>query len=482
MVNSSDPAVPERLDDVAAALAEGMPRTRQALDDLVRIPSISAAHHDPEPVRRSAEATAAILRDAGLAGVRLLEVEGAHPYVYGDWMDAGDGAPTVLLYAHHDVQPVATADRWRVPPFEPTEIDGRLFGRGSADDKAGVMVHVAAVRAWLDARGGLPVNVKVIVEGEEEIGSPHLASFLAEYADTLRADVIVLTDVLNWKVGWPGLTYSLRGVAMLDVRVRALEQPIHSGMWGGPVPDALTGLMRLVGTLHDERGVPAVDGFFDGVRPLTAEERSALAELGGDADELRRDAGMLPGVGWIGDPSRSILERMWMLPTITPIGVAAPSIEESAPTLVAEASARISVRLAPGQDPERIVAHVTDHLVRHAPWGMQVTVDPGVAVAAWITDPRGPAFDAARAAMGAAFGKAPALIGCGGTIPFVQPFSDAFGGAPCLLTGIEDPSTNAHGEDESLHLGDFEKACLSEAFLFAELASRLEATNHRSET
>lgn len=473
MTISSDSLVPDGLVDVAAALADGMPRTRAALDDLVRIPSISAAGHDPEHVRRSAEATAAILSGAGLAGVRLLEIEGAHPYVYGEWMGASDTAPTVLLYAHHDVQPVATADRWRVPPFEPTEIDGRLYGRGSADDKAGVMVHVAAVKAWLDARGGLPVNVKMIIEGEEEIGSPHLARFIAAHADTLRADVIVLTDVLNWKVGWPGLTYSLRGVAVLDVTVRALEQPIHSGMWGGPVPDALTGLIRLLATLHDEHGVPTVDGFFEGVRPLTAEERAALDELGVDAEELRRDAGMLPGVAWIGDPSLPILERMWMLPTITPIGVAAPSIEESAPTLIAEASARISVRLAPGQDPDGIVARVADHLVRHAPWGMEVVVEPGVAVAAWITDPRGPAFDAARAAMGAAFGKAPALIGCGGTIPFVQPFSDAFGGAPCLLTGIEDPSTNAHGEDESLHLGDFEKACLSEALLFAELAARL---------
>ncbi len=469
----ADARVPEALEDVADAVATGMSDARRQLEALVRIPSISADGHDPAAVARSADETVEILTAAGLGGVRRLEIDGAHPYVYGEWLGAGDDAPTVLLYAHHDVQPVSTPDRWHSPPFEPTEREGRLFGRGSADDKAGIMVHVAAIRAWLDARGALPVNVKVIIEGEEEIGSPHLTQFLEAHADTLRADVIVLTDVLNWKVGWPALTYALRGIALLDVTVRALEQPVHSGMWGGPIPDALSGLTRLIAGLHDDAGRPAVEGFFDGVREPTPEERERLEALAADPDELRRDARMLPGVEWVGDPGTSLLERLWLLPTITPIGVDSPSIDESAPQLVAEASARISLRLAPGQDPDHVVGRVADHLRAHAPWGMEVEVTPGVAVPAWITEPEGPAFAAAEAAMGAAFGRPAALIGCGGTIPFVQPFSDAFGGAPCLLTGIEDPSTNAHGEDESLHLGDFEKACLAEALLLAELADRL---------
>lgn len=459
--------------DVAAAVDARGPWARGALEALVRIPSVSADGHDPARVRESADATAALLIEAGLDGVRLLEVPGAHPYVFGEWAGAGPDAPTVLLYAHHDVQPVATPERWASPPFEPTERDGRLFGRGSADDKAGVLVHATAVRAWVDARGSLPVNVKVIVEGEEEVGSPHLAEFLAVHGETLRSDVIVLTDVANWKVGWPALTYSLRGIAVVDVTVRSLRQPLHSGMFGGPVPDALTGLIRLLATLHDDDGKPAVDGFFEGVRTPGEEERARMAELAFDVDEFRAEARMLDGVELIGDDGVPVLERLWMWPTISPDAIDAPSIADAAPQLQAQARARLSVRVGPGQDPEFLLDRLAEHLRSHVSWGLDVSVERVVAVPGWFTEPDGPAFAAAQAAMEAAFGRRPALIGCGATIPFVRPFADAFGGAPCLLTGIEDPATNAHGEDESLHLGDFAKACLSEAYLFAELAERL---------
>ncbi len=464
--------VPADLAEVAAAVAAGRDHDRAALEELVRIPSVSAAGHDPAAVRESAEATASLLARSGFEDVRLLEVPGTHPSVHGARLDAGEAAPTVLLYAHHDVQPVPTPQRWRSEPFEPTERGGRLYGRGAADDKAGILVHVAAVRAWLEARGGVPLNVKVVVEGEEEIGSPHLGELLERYGDLLRADVIVLTDVSNWQVGWPGLTYALRGIALLDVRLEALEQPLHSGMWGGPVPDALTGMARLLASLHDDDGAPAVAGFLDDVREPTPEERARLEALadGTGAGELAREARLLDGVEWVGERDRGILERLWMRPTITPIGVDVPSVAEAAPQLLAEATARISLRLAPGQDAERAVAA---HLEEHAPWGMRVRVEPGIAVPAWVTEPTGPAHEAARAAMAAAYGREPALMGCGATIPFVAPFSEAFDDAPCLLTGIEDPATNAHGEDESLHLGDFERACLAEALLLGYLAQRL---------
>ena len=468
----ADATIPDALTDVATALAGAFDRTRDELESLVRIPSISADGHDPEACVRSAERTAEILRDAGLQDVRYLEVDGAHPYVYGERLDAGPDAPTVLLYAHHDVQPVGTPENWSSEPFTPTERDGRLYARGAADDKAGVMVHAAAVRAWLDARGALPVNVKVIIEGEEEIGSPHLPTFLAEHADTLRSDVIVLTDLTNWKVGWPGLTYALRGMGELTVTLSALEQPVHSGMWGGPVPDALTGMVRLLATLHDDQGRIVVDGYLDDVRAPTSDELARLEALGEDPEEFRREVRMKDGVAFIGDDTRTLWERVWMQPTITPIGVDAPKVREASNTLLSTVRAKLSLRFAPGQDPAAALEKVAAHLRAHTPWGLHCEVELGERNAAWVTEPDGPAWDAATAAMTAAYGREPANLGCGGSIPFVQPFSDAFGGAPCLLTGIEDPGTNAHGEDESLHLGDFLKACLAEALLFAELADR----------
>jgi acetylornithine deacetylase/succinyl-diaminopimelate desuccinylase-like protein len=470
--------VPAGLDDVAEALVSQLPRTRAWLEELVRIPSISSSASHVEDCRRSAERTAELLAEAGLEDVRLLELlpgpDGAavHPYVTGTWLGAGPDAPTVLLYAHHDVQPVGIAGNWASEPFDPTERDGRLYGRGAADDKAGILAHVAALRAWQDARGGAPVNVKVIVEGEEEIGSPNLARFLEAHADELRADVIVLTDLTNWQVGWPGLTYALRGMADVFVTVRTLAQPVHSGMWGGPVPDALTATTRLLTSLHDERGEIAVPGFTDDVRPLSPDERARLDALDLDVEAFRGDVRLLDGVELTGDPDRSLVERLWMRPTITPVGMDVPAVADASNTLLSEVRAKLSVRLAPGQDPERALTALTDHLEAAAPFGAQVAVQVGERNAGWVIEPGGPAWDAAVAAMTSAYGRAPAAMGCGGSIPFVQPFSDRFGGAPCLLVGVEDPASNAHGEDESLHLEDFTKACLTEAFLLAELGAR----------
>jgi cysteinylglycine-S-conjugate dipeptidase len=462
--------VPSDAQDVATTLADQLADTRAWLEELVRIPSISSLPDRAEDVRICAERTADILREAGLEDVRLLELEGVHPYVTGSWLHAGPDAPTVLMYAHHDVQPVGPPERWVSQPFTPTERDGRLYGRGSADDKAGILAHVAAIRAWLTARGSLPVNVKVVIEGEEELGSPNLTTFLERYGDLLRADVIVLTDLVNHKIGWPGLTTTLRGMADVRVRVRSLEQPVHSGMWGGAVPDAFTGAVHLLATLHDPNGAIAVDGFEDDVRPLSDDERARMEALDEDPDEFRREVRMLDGVEFVGDPDRSLFERIWARPTITPVGMDVPSVANASNTLLSDVEVKLSCRLAPGQDPDRALQALTDHLVSHAPWGLDVEVEVGERNPAWVMEPGGPAWDAAVAAMTAAYGREPAVLGCGGSIPFVEPFSDAFDGAPCLLVGIEDPASNAHGDDESLHLEDFTKACLAEAFLLGNLA------------
>lgn len=461
---------PEPLRDVAAQVMVQFDDTLRWLQELVRIPSISAAPEHVDDVRAGARRTAELLTQAGLEDVELLELEGVHPYVTGSWLHAGEDAPTVLLYAHHDVQPVGPPSRWTSPPFDPTERDGRLYGRGAADDKAGILAHVAAIRAWLTARRSLPVNVKVIIEGEEELGSPNLERFLQRYGDQLRADVIVLTDLVNHKVGWPGLTTSLRGMADVEVTVRSLQQPVHSGMWGGAVPDAFTGAVQLLATLHDNDGVVAVEGFADDVRALTSQERARYAALAEDPEEFRREVRLLDGVDLTGDPDTSLYERIWSQPTITPIGMDVPSVADASNTLLAEVRVKLSCRLAPGQDPERALGALRDHLTTKAPWGLHVDVEVGEYNAAWTMEPGGPAWDAAVQAMTAAYGREPAVLGCGGSIPFVEPFAEAFDGAPCLLVGVEDPASNAHGDDESLHVEDFAKACLTEAFLLHNLA------------
>ena len=455
--------------ELATTLSDRMPQHRRDLEEMVRIPSVSAPGFDTAEVRRSAGFVLDLLTSRGFENARLLEVEGAHPAVYADHLHA-EGAPTVLLYAHHDVQPPGVESSWTSPPFEPAERDGRLFGRGAADDKAGVMVHVAAVDAWLQSRGDLPVNVKVFIEGEEEIGSEHLDAFLAAHVDTLRADVMVLTDTVNWKVGVPTLTYLLRGGVDATVELRSLDHSVHSGMYGGPVPDPIMGMTKLLAALTDDRGAVAIPGFSDDVVTPSDEELARFEALGFDEKEFRQEAGMLDGVELVGDEDASVLERLWLRPSVSVIGIDAPPIEGSSPTLTPLARAKVAIRLAPGQDPQRASALLCEWLEANVPWGLQCTVTPGHAASPFRTDPSGPAFQAASRAMEAAYGHPTVAIGVGGTIPFVTPFTEAFDGAPALLTGVEDPDTRAHGIDESLHLADFERACLAEAYLFAELA------------
>jgi acetylornithine deacetylase/succinyl-diaminopimelate desuccinylase-like protein len=471
--------IPEGLQDVADALARRLPEHLDALVELARIPSISLAGNDPQQVRRSAEATADLLRTAGLVDVRLLEVDGAHPYVTGSLCRAGDSAPTLLLYAHHDVQPVGTPDRWTSPPFEPTVRDGRLYGRGCSDDKAGIIAHVAAIRAWVDARGVPPVNVKVVIEGEEEIGSPHLPLFLDRFGPMLDADVIVIADVGNFKTGWPALTWSLRGLMEATVTVRSMAQPVHSGMWGGLVPDALTATTRLLATLHDDRGDIAVEGFSAGARELTADERARVDALPVDLADIREEAHTITGLELLGDPGDSPLERIWFTPTITPTGMSVPDLAHASNTLLSEVATKLSCRMVPGQDPTRAFTALRRHLEAHVPWGLEVEITHGESAPAWVTDPSSAAHEAAAAAFAAGYGHDVAWMGSGGSIPLVGPFAESFGGAAALLVGVEDPDSNAHGEDESQDLGDLARTALSEAYLFAELADRAEAVRAR---
>jgi acetylornithine deacetylase/succinyl-diaminopimelate desuccinylase-like protein len=453
------------------AVEREMPQARAELESLVRIPSVSADPDHVADVQQSAEATAALLEQAGLENVRLSGVEGSHPYVIGEWMHADREAPTVLLYAHHDVQPPGIVDRWSSDPFTPVERNGRLYGRGSADDKAGAVAHAATLAAWLQTAGTLPCNVRVLIEGEEEIGSPTLHRFLTEHLDELRTDVLVLADAGNWRVGVPGLTYSLRGLAAADVELRALAGPVHSGMAGGAVPDPVMALARVLSSLVDEHGDLAVEGAWDDVRPLSDDELAPIPGFDDEPESFAHAMGVRPGVELIGDPRVPLHARLWLRPTLTVIGIDGHPIKGSSNQVVARAAARLSLRLAPGQDPERVLAQLRAHIEARVPWGLELRFRSFNGSPAWETTPAGPAFDAAKRALRRGFGAEPVLMGVGGSIPFVGPFADAFGGIPALLLGPCDPGSRIHGEDESLHLDDWRKLIRSEVCLLAELAA-----------
>jgi acetylornithine deacetylase/succinyl-diaminopimelate desuccinylase-like protein len=457
----------------AAALARlevGFGRALDELCALARIPGVSAAGFDAREVERSAEAVAELLRASGLARVELLRIDGAHPYVVGEWCEAGPSAPTALIYAHHDVQPPGRRDHWRGDPFVPEQRGGRLYGRGVVDDKAGLMVHLAALRAWLEA-GGAPVNVKLLVEGEEEIGSPHLSAFLRAQRERLAADVIVLSDTANLDTGLPSLTTSLRGLVAVDVEVRALDHPLHSGMWGGPVADTATCMLRLLARLVDDRGVIQVPGICDDAPRLDAARKAALAALPFDEAAFRAQAGLLAAGPLAGEPGCSAWERLWWRPSLAFTALEGVPLATAANQLMDVARARVGLRLAPGQDAARAARLLVEFLRRDPPAGARVDVRVASASGGWSTRPAGPAFDAARRALELGYGRAPVEIGCGGSIPFVQPFCSALDGAPALLLGLEDPLCNAHSENESLDLEDFRRAARAALHLQAELAA-----------
>ena len=436
------------------AVRQVLPSVRADLEQLVRIPSVSADPAAAPHLDRSAREVAERLRGAGLPEVDILRVPGGQPAVVAR-RPAPPGAPTVLLYAHHDVQPPGDPASWDTEPFEPAESGGRLYGRGAADDKAGIAVHLAALRAHGDR---LPVGVTVLIEGEEEIGSPTLLPFLDTFAERLAADVVVFADAVNWTAEVPSLTTSLRGGATVTVELRTLDHAVHSGLFGGPVPDALTALCRLLATLHDERGDVAVAGLSRGTAdPVDLTEA-----------RLRADAGVLDGVRLIG--IGGLTDRLWAAPSITVIGLDAPATRDASNTLLPAARARVSLRVAPGDDADRARDALEAHLRSHTPWGAHVTMTSGGTAAPYTVRTGGPGYVAARQALAEAWGTPAVDMGVGGSIPFVTAYAERFGAADILITGVEDPDARAHGANESLHLATFERACLAEALLLRNLA------------
>jgi acetylornithine deacetylase/succinyl-diaminopimelate desuccinylase-like protein len=442
----------------------------RGLADLVAIHSISNDGEHPKQIEQSAALTCEQMRAAGLQNVEILRSGDSNPYAYGEWLGAV-GKPTVFLYAHHDVQPINFVEQWQSDPWTLTPRDGRLYGRGAADDKGAVAAQLGAIAAFLKTEGKLPVNVKMLVEGEEEIGSRNLESFFRQHQERIRSDVIVVCDTENIEVGLPCVTYALRGIVQAQVEVQSANLPVHSGMAGGILADAALALDVILSRLYWENGKLPIPHFYDKVRPVTPRERRALKSLPFDEEKWRHDFGVLPGVQFATQKRCHPYEQTWRKPAITIIAQEASSIKNASNQVLPKARAIVSCRIVPDQVPQEVFEQIKGVLTADPPWGVRVSVEQTGAVNWWMTDPQGPAFEAAIKALKAGFQQKAVPIGCGGSIGFVGPLADLFGGAPALLLGIEDPASNAHAPNESLHEGDFRKLMASLAHLFENLSN-----------
>jgi cysteinylglycine-S-conjugate dipeptidase len=449
-------------DALRTAVEAGFDTTVAQLKDLVAIPGIAWPSFDPAPLDASAEAVANLARAAGIGDVRILRCDKEDGTPGGPAVvarrQAAPGKPTILLYAHHDVQPPGDPALWESEPFTAVERNGRLYGRGAADDKAGIMAHVAAYGAVTKVLGDeFGLGVTLFFEGEEEAGSPTFRTFLEAHRELLRADVIVVADSSNWKVGVPALTTSLRGLVDGTIEVQVLDHAVHSGMFGGAVLDAPTLLSRLIATLHDDQGSVAIEGLVS--RDETGVD---LTE-----EEYRADASVLDGVRLAG--TGTIASRLWTKPALSIIGFDAPAVSVASNTLLPRARAKFSLRLAPGQDPAEAMEAVRRHVETHAPFGARVTFTPGESGNAFQTDTGSSAAGLAMWALGEAWGVPAVEMGIGGSIPFISDLTELYPEVQILVTGVEDPDSRAHSANESLHLGDFRNAVVAEALLLARL-------------
>ncbi len=439
--------------DLRTRIHGDVDRMTDELARMVAIPSVGYEGYDPANVRRSAELVRDLLSEAGVGEARLLELEGGHPAVFGE-VAGPPASPTVLLYAHHDVQPVGPETAWTTPPFQPDVRDGRLYGRGSADDKSGVAIHAAAIRALADA---LPCSVKLLIEGEEECGTEHLPALVRGNADILAADVAVIADGGNHRTGVPTISTSIRGATSVEVRVDVLPIAQHSGSYGGPLPDAIMALSRMIATLHDDQGDVTIGGLKSFVWAGTQ-----VSE-----DEFREESRVFPEVQLIG--SGTIADRTLSNPSINVLAFEAPRVIDAANQIVPTARAVVGLRLAPGDDPVAATNLLSEHLRVATPWGVRVEIKPNDAGSGYLVDPSGPAYGAAREALGAAFGRDVLEMGSGGSIPLVPMLADTFPGIEVLVWGAGDHRSNWHSVDESVDLVDLERMALGEALFLRRL-------------
>lgn len=441
-------------------------RIRAELDEFLRIPSVSARSEHNADTARCAEWLAGQIRTLGMAA--SVHTTPGHPIVVGEWRNAGAGAPTILVYGHYDVQPVEPLELWTSPPFEPTVRDGKLFARGSVDDKGQLFIHVKAAEALLKQRGKLPVNLVFLAEGEEEVGSDNLAEFVEKNAKLLRADAVVISDSSMFAPGQPSILSSLRGLSYFQIDVMGPAQDLHSGSYGGAVVNPAMALARILATLHDAKGRVAIKGFYDRVRKWDKKSRDAIRKLPFTERHFRAETGA-PALG--GEEGYSSLERIWMRPTCEVNGLLSGYTGEGAKTVLpSKAMAKVSCRLVPDQDPEQVAKLFKAHVKRVAPKGVTVDVQYIHGGKPWRGELSGPLYDAARRALKAAFGKEPVIVGEGGSIPVVGDF-DRVLKAPVLLMGFGLPGENAHAPDEWISVENFTKGLRAVATLYEELGT-----------
>jgi len=450
--------------DLESYFAANQNRARDELFDLLRIPSVSARSEHNADTARAADWVANSMRAIGLTAT--IHPTKGHPIVVGEWRQAKPGAQTVLIYGHYDVQPAEPLELWDSPPFEPTIRDGKIFARGSVDDKGQLYLHIKALEAHLATRGTLPMNVIVLAEGEEEVGSENLEQFIASHEDLLTCDSVVISDSAMFAPGLPSILSSLRGLAYFEINVQGPAGDLHSGSYGGAVMNPAMALARILATMHDADGHIAIPGFYDKVRDWGAKARDEIRALPFDDEHFREETGS-PSL--FGEKGYSTLERVWMRPTCEVNGLLSGYTGEGAKTVLpAKAMAKVSCRLVPDQTPDEIEKLMRAHVARVSPPGVQVTVTQLHGGRPWRADLDGPLFDAARRALRAAFDKEPVVTGEGGSIPVVGDFQRILG-TPVLLVGFGLPGENAHAPNEWMSVENYEKGMRAMAGLWEEL-------------
>ena len=449
-------------------LEKNISESLEQLKDLVKIPSVSLDGFDKNDMKLSAEAVAELFHKTGLENVNIMQFGDVHPYIYADWIHKPD-LPTLLLYAHHDVQPPGRNDKWSSAPFEPKESGGRLYGRGTADDKAGIIAHTAAIAAFLKTTGELPVNIKLLIEGEEETGSAHLGEFVRRYKDSLKADAMILTDCANVDSGIPSITTALRGLCSMDIEVQTASHPVHSGLWGGILPDPVFALSKILASLTDDKGFILVPGIYDDVQSLSDKDKVRLSEF--KLEKLARTAtGLNEDLSFVVSESE-MAERLWHYPVLSVNAIESGSRKLVSNVIQDGAWARISIRIVPNMKPERVVERLKAFIHSKCPDGFKVKITPQSAGNWWrISDQNAPVYQIASRSLEKGYGRSTQFVGCGASIPFVQPLSDELGGIPAILVGVEDPYTNAHSENESLNLSDFRKTLLGQVYMLGDMA------------
>ena len=453
--------------DLAAFIDANRDRFLEELQDFLRIPSVSTTPERADDVRRCADWFAGHLHEAGIEDVEVIET-GGHPIVVGQHI-VDPAAPTILLYGHYDVQPSEPDELWTTPPFEPSVRDGRLFARGSVDDKGQVHMHVKAVETRLATGAGLPVNLKLVIEGEEEVGSSHLAEFLGSHADRLACDAVLISDTMMFTPELPCITTGLRGIVYTQLTVRGPAHDLHSGSYGGAVVNPANALAKIIAGLKDTDGRVTVPGFYDSVREIPDGEREDLVRLPMDDEALRADVGSTE-LG--GEAGFSSLERLWYRPALDVNGLLSGFTGEGAKTVLpGEAMAKVSMRIVPDQDQDKIFERFESHVHDLAPAGVAVDVKRYHGGSPWVADTSSPIFDAAQAALKTSFKEEAVFIREGGSIPIVPLFEETFG-APAVLIGFALPGCNAHAPDEWIDLGVYRRGIEALASLYDEIASR----------